>query len=63
MEYQPNSPAASHSLGPSVMPGMGENVAETKVAIWSTSETGSVLLPCGAGVGETDRTLYRNVVT
>lgn len=46
----PRSPAASHSRGPSVTPGMGAKVADTKVAMLrSASEL--VLLSSRAGAG------------
>lgn len=53
----PRSPAASHSFGPSVTPGMGAKVADTKVAmLMSVSMSKFVLLSstegAGAGVGE-----------
>lgn len=52
MDDLPSSPAASHSLGPSVTPGMGAKVTATRVAMLiSVSESESVVLCCGAGAG------------
>lgn len=52
--YLPRSPAASHRRGPSVTPGMGAKVADTKVAMLrSVSEF--VSLSSGAGVVEVSR--------
>lgn len=52
----PRSPDASHSRGPSVTPGMGAKVADTKVAtLRSASELVLLLFStvgAGAGVGE-----------
>lgn len=46
------SPAASHSRGPSVTPGMGAKVADTKVAMpRSVSEFVSLSSPAGVGAG------------
>lgn len=48
----PRSPAASHSRGPSVTPGMGAKVADTKVAMLrSVSEFVSLSSTAGAGAG------------
>ena len=53
MHHLPRSPAASHSRGPSVTPGMGAKVADTKVAtLRSVSELLSSRVGGGAGVGE-----------
>lgn len=49
----PRSPAASHSLGPSVTPGMGAKVAEIRVAmLMSVSELLFAESGTGASVGE-----------
>ncbi len=51
----PRSPAASHSRGPSVTPGMGAKVADIKVAMLrfvSESVLLSSTVGASAGVGE-----------
>lgn len=51
----PRSPAASHKRGPSVTPGMGAKVADTKVAMLSSVSLWSSTLGAGTGVGEVSR--------
>lgn len=48
----PRSPAASHSRGPSVTPGMGAKVADTRIRSVSTPESELLCSPAGAAVGE-----------
>lgn len=50
----PRSPAASHRRGPSVTPGMGAKVADTKVAMLRSVLLSSTV-GAGAGVGEVSR--------
>lgn len=51
MRDLPRSSAASHSLGPSVTPGMGAKVADTRVAMLRSASTLRFVLSFSSRVG------------